>query len=201
MHTITKLGVGAVAAVLLGACGSSDSSTKATPTTKVATPTTVASAATPTTTTAKASSPTTTTAKATAPTTTVEAGATATTNAASASGTIDLATLSVGKVLVDAEGRTLYVYTKDSQNKPSTCVDSCATTWLPEIASGTPTAGTGVEASKLAESKRADGTEQITYNGWPLYRNVKDTKAGEDTGQGMDGSWFAIDAAGNAVHS
>jgi predicted lipoprotein with Yx(FWY)xxD motif len=183
----TKLGVGAVAAVLLGACGSD--SPKATPTTKVATPTTVASAAAPT-----------TTVKAAGPTTTVKAGTTATTTAASTSGTIALATTSLGKVLVDSAGRTLYLYTKDTQNKPSTCVDACATTWLPEIASGTPTAGAGLEASKLAESKRADGTEQVTYNGWPLYRNVKDTKAGDDSGEGMDSSWFAVDAAGNAVH-
>ena len=188
MHNITKLGVGAVAAVLLGACGSSDSS-KATPTTKVATPTTAASAATPTTAT-----------KAAGPTTTVKAGTTATTSAASNSSRVDLASISVGKVLVDSEGRTLYLYTKDTQNKPSTCVGSCATTWLPVLASGTPIAGTGLEAGKLAESKRADGTEQLTYNGWPLYRNVNDTKAGEDTGQGMEGIWFAIDAAGNAVH-
>jgi predicted lipoprotein with Yx(FWY)xxD motif len=190
MHNITKLGVGAVAAVLLGACGSSDSSAKATPTTKVATPTTVASAAAPTTTT-----------KAATPTTTTKAATTATTSATSTSGTVNLATTSLGKVLVDSEGRTLYLYTKDTQNKPSTCVDSCATTWLPEIASATPTAGTGLETSKLAESKRADGTEQVAYNGWPLYRNVKDTKAGDASGQGMDSSWFAVDAAGNAVHT
>jgi predicted lipoprotein with Yx(FWY)xxD motif len=199
MHNITKLGVGAVAAVLLGACGSSDSSSNATPTTKVATPTTVTSAAAPTTT-VKTAGPTTTADNA-GPTTTIKAGATTTTGAASSSGKVDLASISLGKVLVDSEGRTLYLYTKDTQNQPSTCVGSCATTWLPEIASGTPTAGTGLEASKLAESKRADGTEQLTYNGWPLYRNVKDTKAGDDTGEGLDSSWFAVDAAGNAVHA
>jgi predicted lipoprotein with Yx(FWY)xxD motif len=179
MHIITKLGVGAVAAVLLGACGS-DSKTS-TPTTKVATPTTVA--AKPTTTVASAAAPTTTTKSATA----------------ASSGAVDLATTTLGKVLVDNEGRTLYLYTKDTQNKPSTCDGACATSWPPAIASGTPTAGTGLETSKLTEMKRTDGTEQLAYNGWPLYRYAKDAKAGDETGQGVGGIWYVVDATGNAL--
>jgi predicted lipoprotein with Yx(FWY)xxD motif len=184
MHNITKLGVVAAAATLLGACGSD--SKASTPTTKVATPTTVAA-------------PTTTTKSATAAPTTTTKSATATTAVAAKSGTVDLATMAIGKVLVDGEGRTLYTYTKDSQNKPSTCDASCATTWPPALASGTPTAGAGLESGKLSEIKRSDGTEQLAYNGWPLYRYEKDTKVGEDAGQGVGGVWYVIGATGNAL--
>jgi predicted lipoprotein with Yx(FWY)xxD motif len=185
---MTKLGVGAVAALLLGACGSD--SKASTPTTKVATPTTVAS-------------PTTTVKSTTAgPTTTVKSStATPTTTAAASAsaGAVDLATMTIGKVLVDNEGRTLYLYTKDAQNKPSTCDGACATTWPPALATGTPKAGTGLDASKLTEMKRTDGTEQLAYNGWPLYRYDKDAKAGDDAGQGVGGVWYVVDATGNAI--
>lgn len=219
MHIITKLGAGAVAIVLLGACGSDSKS--ATSTTKVAATTTVAaakstttvkSASAPTTTvksatgptttvkSASASGTTTTVKSATAPTTTVKAStATTTAGAAASSATVDLATMTVGKVLVDKDGNTLYLYTKDTQNKPSTCDGTCATTWPPETVTGTPTAGTGVTASKLTVVKRADGTEQLVYNGWPLYQYSKDAKAGDDAGQGVGGTWYVVDASGNAV--
>jgi predicted lipoprotein with Yx(FWY)xxD motif len=107
--------------------------------------------------------------------------------------------MTVGKVLVDSEGRTLYLYTKDAQNKPSTCVDACATTWPPATTTGTPTAGTGLTASKLTVVKRPDGTEQLAYNGWPLYRYAKDAKAGDDTGQAVGGVWYVVDATGDAI--
>ena len=181
MHSITKLGVGAIAATLLAACGS-DSKATTTPTAKVAVTTSVAA------------KPTTTVKSATAPTTTAtKTGATA--------GALALATTTKGKVLVDGEGRTLYLYTKDTQNKPSTCEAACATTWPPEVASGTPVAGTGLDSSKLSVLKRSDGTEQLAYNGWPLYRYAKDAKVGDDTGEGVGGIWFVVDATGNAIKS
>ena len=179
MHIITKLGVGAIAAALLGACGSDSAKTTTTTTIKAATPTTIAAA-------------TTTITSSTATPTTVASGT-------SASDTVDLATMKVGKVLVDSEGRTLYLFTKDAQNKPGTCDAACATLWPPALASGTPKAGTGLAASKLTELKRADGTEQLAYNGWPLYRYSKDTKAGEDSGQAVGGTFYVVDATGNAL--
>ncbi len=198
MHHITKYGIGAVAIVLLAACGSDSKST--TPTTNVATPTTVASAAGLTTTIKSATAPTTTIKSATGPTTTTKsATATTTASATAASGTVDLATMTIGKVLVDSQGRTLYLYTKDIQNKPSTCVDTCATNFPPASASGTPTAGAGLDTSKLTVVKRTDGTEQLAYNGWPLYRYSKDAKAGDDTGQAVGGVWYVVDATGNAI--
>ncbi|MEO8264906.1 MAG: hypothetical protein ABI706_05265 [Ilumatobacteraceae bacterium] len=153
-------------------------------------------------TTSIAAKPTTSVKSAAAPTTTVKS-ATATTTTATKSGAtagaLALATTSKGKVLVDSEGRTLYLYAKDTQNKPSTCEATCATTWPPEVASGTAVAGTGLDTSKLSVLKRTDGTEQLAYNGWPLYRYAKDAKAGDDTGDGVGGTWFVVDATGNAI--
>ncbi len=104
-------------------------------------------------------------------------------------------------MLVDGEGRTLYLYTKDTQNKPGTCDAACATTWVPDLVSGTPVAASGIDAGKLSVLKRTDGTEQLAYNGWPLYRYAKDTTTGADTGEGIGGTWYVVDAAGNAVKS
>jgi predicted lipoprotein with Yx(FWY)xxD motif len=101
--------------------------------------------------------------------------------------------------LVDGDGRTLYLFTKDTQNKASVCESTCATIWPPDTVTGSPVAGTGIEASKLSVIKRSDGTEQVAYNGWPLYRYSKDAKAGDNNGEGVQGVWFAVDATGTAM--
>ena len=103
--------------------------------------------------------------------------------------------------LVDQDGRTLYVTSDDTQNSgASSCTDSeCTTEWPAVIVTGTPTAGTGVDASLLGTITREDGTMQATYNGWPLYYFDEDTAAGDMNGQGMEGAWFLISAAGTAI--
>ncbi len=105
----------------------------------------------------------------------------------------------LGTILVDSQGRTLYLFTRDSATT-STCSGPCAMAWPPLVATGAPTAASGVNAALLGTSKRADGTTQVTYNGHPLYRFVKDGNAGETNGQGVTafgGSWFTVTAAGN----
>jgi predicted lipoprotein with Yx(FWY)xxD motif len=105
----------------------------------------------------------------------------------------------LGTILVDSQGRTLYLFTRDS-GTTSMCSGPCATAWPPLVATGAPTATSGANAALLGTSKRADGTTQVTYNGHPLYRFVKDRNAGETNGQGVTafgGSWFAVTAAGN----
>jgi len=111
---------------------------------------------------------------------------------------VKLATTSLGMVLVDADGRTLHLDSSDTQNKPSTCEQTCATTWPPLVAAKLPTAGTSLTAAKLTLLARPDGTEQVAYNGWPLYLYAKDTKAGDVTGEKI-GGFYAVDAAGAAV--
>ena len=108
---------------------------------------------------------------------------------------------SLGKVLVDSGGRTLYLFEKDSGGK-SACSAACAAAWPPLRANGKPVAGTGVTPSKLGTTARSDGDPQVTYNGHPLYRYAGDTQPGETSGQGLSAfgaAWFAVSGAGNVV--
>jgi hypothetical protein len=68
------------------------------------------------------------------------------------------------------------------------------------VATGAPTATSGANAALLGTSKRVDGRTQVTYNGHPLYRFIKDVSPGQTNGQGVTafgGSWFAVTPAGN----
>ena len=125
------------------------------------------------------------------------AGATATTaasgGAASASGAVAIADSSLGKILVDGKGMTLYMFVPDNQG-PSTCVGQCLDAW-PALA-GPATAGTGVDASKLGVAARPDGTQQATYGGWPLYTFIQDAAPGDVNGQDSGEKWYVIGADG-----
>lgn len=101
--------------------------------------------------------------------------------------------------LVDQQGRTLYMYTADTQGEASACTAECLTQWRPVIVTGTPQAGQGINASLLGTIKREDGTLQATYNGWPLYTYTGDTSPGMKSGQGVGGSWYLVSGTGNAI--
>jgi predicted lipoprotein with Yx(FWY)xxD motif len=95
----------------------------------------------------------------------------------------------VGEHLVDAEGRSLYIFLNDSPGE-SACTGSCADTWPPAAADGAdPTAGDGVSA-ELATIERDDGTQQLTLAGWPLYTYAADEAPGDVTGEGVGEVWF-----------
>ena len=109
----------------------------------------------------------------------------------------------LGKVLVDARGRTLYLFAKDKRRR-SACYGACATYWPPLVSSAKPRAARGVRASLLALTKRTDGKRQVTYAGHPLYTFSLDTRAGQTSGQGLTdfgGSWNAVAASGRPVKS
>jgi predicted lipoprotein with Yx(FWY)xxD motif len=115
-----------------------------------------------------------------------------------ASATVGVANSSLGSILVNSNGRTLYLFKADVGGK-SACTGACAAAWPPLVATSKPTAGTGLTASKLGTSARSDGTQQVTYNGHPLYLFVKDTKAGQTNGQGVTAfgaAWFALTPSG-----
>ena len=108
---------------------------------------------------------------------------------------------SLGKILVDSTGRTVYLFEKDTGPK-SMCSGACAQEWPPVTTTGKPTAGNGLTASMLGTTKRSDGTTQVTYNGHPLYRYAGDNKAGDANGQGLDffgGKWYVLSPAGHEV--
>jgi len=118
-----------------------------------------------------------------------------------AKSTVEMRSTSLGRILVNSRGHTLYLFKKDSRGK-SACTGACAQFWPPLRASGAPTAGSGVSASKLGTIRRSDGKPQVTYKGHALYTFVMDTKAGQTHGQGLTafgGSWFTLSPAGNQI--
>jgi len=116
---------------------------------------------------------------------------------------VALGKTALGKVLVDARGRTLYLFEKDTRGRTA-CYGACATYWPPLVSAAKPHAGNGVRASLLGVTKRKDGKRQVTYAGHPLYTYVGDTKAGMTTGEGLTdfgGTWDAVAASGRSVES
>lgn len=106
--------------------------------------------------------------------------------------TIKTATNSqLGTFLVDQDGMTLYLFTKDEPDK-SNCTGSCLDAWPPLITSGEPKAGEGVDAAKLGFIVLADGRKQVTYDRMPLYYYAPDQKPGDVLGQGVGGVWFVV---------
>ena len=100
-----------------------------------------------------------------------------------------------GAILTGPNGMTLYTHTGDSATA-STCTGACATAWPPLATTGQPTAGAGV-TGQLGTVSRADGTTQVTYDGHPLYYWQGDTKAGDVTGDKVEGfSVATVSAAG-----
>ena len=128
-------------------------------------------------------------------------GPTSTSGTASSVATVSAASTSLGMILVDGSGRTLYLFEKDQPNQ-SACAGACAAAWPVDQTSGTPKAGSGVTASMLGTIKRSDDTTQVTYNKHPLYYFQGDSGAGQHNGQGVDAfgaKWFAVTPAGGAV--
>jgi predicted lipoprotein with Yx(FWY)xxD motif len=123
--------------------------------------------------------------------------------ASKSSATVGVATTGLGKILVDSQGRTLYLFKADKGTK-STCFGACAAAWPPLRVNGKPTVGSGAKRSLLGSTARSDGKPQITYNGHPLYLYVGDHKPGDTTGQGIDGSgarWYALSPGGTQISS
>lgn len=114
---------------------------------------------------------------------------------------VSTAKTSLGTILVDSRGRTLYLFEKDRNGK-SACAGKCATFWPPLIAAGKPLAGAGLKASLVGTTKRADGRLQVTYNHHPLYTFLKDKRKGQTTGEDVDAfgaEWYAVSPGGAKV--
>ena len=207
-HSSTRTVLAAAAVLALGlgaaACGSDDDSSSAT--TAAAAAPTVASVTTdaPATTAAPTTEVATTDA-ATEPTDADDDDAgygspdttAATTAGATADAVVTTAETDLGTILVDAEGRTLYMFAPDKQG-PSTCLDKCLAAW-PAL-TGPATAGEGVDETLLATAERSDdGSAQVTYGGWPLYYFANDPAPGDINGQGVGDVWYVVDPSGAPV--
>ena len=106
--------------------------------------------------------------------------------------------LRLGKFLADGEGRTLYLFTKDTKDT-SNCYDKCAQSWPPLLPAGDPTLKDGVIASQIGKTQRTDGTTQLTYNGRPLYYYTPDKNPGDTNGQAVGKVWWVVSAEGNPI--
>jgi predicted lipoprotein with Yx(FWY)xxD motif len=113
---------------------------------------------------------------------------------------IALADSSLGKIIVDGEGKTLYMFTPDEGGTP-TCYDDCAAAWpaLTADDAAAVTAGAGLDASKISVVDRTDGGKQVKYGDWPLYFFAKDAAAGDVNGQGVGDKWYVVGADGEPI--
>lgn len=110
---------------------------------------------------------------------------------------------SLGMVLVDSQGFTLYDFHKDKGGK-SSCYGPCAKIWPPLLTEGEPHPSNGAEADLIGTTERNDGTTQVTYDGWPLYTYAADKAPGEANGNDFSsfgGEWYALTASGEEPES
>ena len=117
--------------------------------------------------------------------------------------TVGVSSASLGNIVVNSRGRTLYLFSRDSGTK-SECTGACAVNWPPLRVTGKPTIGSGAKASLIATTTRSDGARQVTYNGHPLYLFKGDGKAGDTKGEALNafgGNWYALSPAGNEVQA
>jgi predicted lipoprotein with Yx(FWY)xxD motif len=113
--------------------------------------------------------------------------------------TIAARTTSLGSIVVDSSGMTLYRFDKDTPGSGSSaCNAACATTWPPAAVSGQPKADPGV-AGAIGEITRADGSRQVTLDGHPLYRFSGDQAAGDTNGDGFGGIWHIVPAGAGST--
>lgn len=108
----------------------------------------------------------------------------------------------LGKIIVDAKGRTLYDFVID-KGTTSVCYGACASLWPPYLTKGAPKAGKATGANLIGTTKRKDGTTQVTYGGHPLYYYAPDRTRGQISGQALNqfgAPWYALTPAGREIH-
>jgi len=120
---------------------------------------------------------------------------TATSAAQAGPATLKTAQTGIGSVLVDANGKTLYLYAND-QGATSAVPANILAAWPPLIASGAPIAGDGVDASKLKLAQQPDGQNWVTYDGHLLYTFSGDASAGQTNGHKLGNVWYAVTPSG-----
>jgi predicted lipoprotein with Yx(FWY)xxD motif len=122
-----------------------------------------------------------------------------------AAAVVDLRGSRLGQILVDGQGRSLYLFEADRMGR-SSCNAACASAWPPYLSNGAPKAGDGVAGGQLSTTVRADdgGGTQVTYHGHPLYYYVGDSEPGDTAGQGLNqfgARWYVVAASGDEIVS
>lgn len=108
-----------------------------------------------------------------------------------------------GRLLVDRDGRTLYLFTRDRRRR-SACYGACARAWPPYLVGGRLRVGHGLRRSLLGTTRRRDGSRQVTYARHPLYYYVAETRAGQVLCQNVreyGGDWLVVHRDGTPNRS
>ena len=132
-----------------------------------------------------------------------EGGSAAGSGTSSAGGTGDAvlttADSDLGEIVVDADGRTVYVFDKDTPGSgKSACGGDCLAKWPPVVASSGRPVADGV-TGQVGTITRDDGSKQVTLGGMPLYSYAGDSHAGDVTGQAVGGVWWAVSPTGTKI--
>jgi len=118
-----------------------------------------------------------------------------------AAATVTVGRNSLGQVLTDGTGYTLYLF-KGDQGSTSSCYSACASVWPAVTTTGPAGVTGGASAGLLSTIRRTDGAKQVTYGGHPLYRYAGDTQPGQSNGQALNqfgAEWYAVSATGSVV--
>ena len=135
----------------------------------------------------------------TSTTTSASSGAAGSATPTAPGGVLGVATTSLGPVLVDGKGLTVYLLTSDRPGH-SACSAACLQYW-PPVTGRAPASVKGITAA-LSVTKATSGTSMVTAAGWPLYTFLKDSAPGNVTGEGVKsfgGTWYAVSPSGKAV--
>jgi predicted lipoprotein with Yx(FWY)xxD motif len=115
----------------------------------------------------------------------------------SAGSVLDTGDTDLGEVLTDAAGLTLYGFTEDSPGS-SSCDGECAVAW-PPLTVDSAEVPAGLDAAEYSVIERSDGTFQLAVDDMALYTFGGDGAPGDVNGQGVGGTWFAVDGAGQLL--
>ncbi|MBO0979299.1 hypothetical protein [Microbacterium sp. SD291] len=112
---------------------------------------------------------------------------------------LTVADTSLGEITVDGEGMTVYMFDDDTQGAgASACEGQCLTNWPPVTTESAAPAVEGV-TGEVGTITAADGSKQVTLDGWPLYYFAGDQAAGDVNGQGVGGVWWVLSPAGERM--
>jgi predicted lipoprotein with Yx(FWY)xxD motif len=114
--------------------------------------------------------------------------------------TVMVAESEFGQILVDAEGRTLYMFKPDEAGTP-TCYDDCEGAWPPLTVTGEIAVGEGLDATTFTTVERTDGSMQVKAGDWPLYYFANDAAPGDVNGQGQGDVWYVVSPTGEPIES
>jgi predicted lipoprotein with Yx(FWY)xxD motif len=131
-------------------------------------------------------------------TTAARDGSTTSSTAGTSEFVVGVANTDLGDTLVDAEGKTLYIFDADSNGK-SSCNAGCDATWPPLVTTGDVTVSEDLDSSLFATIQRDDGSTQVTVDGKPLYTYAADANPGDTTGDAVGGVWHAAGTDGSAL--